>query len=236
MWPQTSPDQIEIAVREAGFDPLIPPNRLRAPGALYKVEGGIHEKVCEDLALTQPKMQRSPTQDRTRQKVEKGGFSLGGEYVESLNVNLTGARITSIEFRLTDVEVSEIMDSDLFEIQDALLHRKSCEDAVDRALKAKIQVCPGSAALSATTSYKVRVDRRLESKTKDEAMKAVQHVIRQESGGDIRISGEDELTGQNMFIGIRLSRSCITPDTATEPSLLPPAVKEKAELVTTVVR
>ena len=41
-------DEIETVIKEAGFDPLVPPNRLRGPGALYVVEGGgRYAKVCD---------------------------------------------------------------------------------------------------------------------------------------------------------------------------------------------
>src|SRR5205823_2225262 len=41
-------DEIETVIRGAGFDPLVPPNRLRGPGALYVVEGGgRYAKVCD---------------------------------------------------------------------------------------------------------------------------------------------------------------------------------------------
>jgi len=94
---------------------------------------------------------------------------------------------------------------------------------VNRLLKAHRQVCPGYAALSATTLYKVHLDKKFNSSAEDKApiIKAVQQAIQQDADGQIRIQSADELSGDSLFYGIQLSPLCITPDTATEPSPLP---------------
>src|SRR5262249_47450818 len=141
-------DEITTVIKQAGFDPLVPPNRLRGPGALYEVEGGFYRKVCDAAAgLLSGKLQKSPTQNQLRERLESGGFSVRGNFVETLNAKLGAARLTSIEYRLTDVAISEIAFSDLLEIEDRLLHESHCDEAVQRLLKANKQVCPGYAAL-----------------------------------------------------------------------------------------
>src|SRR5262249_47460627 len=101
-----SSDDVVRAIKEAGFDPLIPPNRLRGPGALYLVEGNSYRKVCNvDPALLDGKVQQSPTQDRVRTRLEKGGFSLAGDMLASINGRLDGNRLTSIEYKLTNVAI-----------------------------------------------------------------------------------------------------------------------------------
>ena len=56
-------DEIETLIKDAGFEPLVPPNRLRGPGALYLVEGGgRYTKVCDAAPdLLQAKIRKSPT-------------------------------------------------------------------------------------------------------------------------------------------------------------------------------
>ncbi len=157
-------DDIETAIKEAGFDPLVSPNRLRGPGALYEVEDGFYRKVCDvDPALLDGKLKSSPAPDRHRESLEKAGFTLDAKFIEALNAKLSGARLTSIEYTLADVTISEIDYSHLFEIEDNLLSQKNCEKAVQRLLRANRKVCPGYAALSATTSYKVHVGSKLHS-------------------------------------------------------------------------
>jgi hypothetical protein len=217
-------DDMVKAIREYGFEPLIPPNQLRGPGALYLVEGNSLRKVCDvDPPLLTGKLQKSPTLDHVRRRLEKGKFSLGGGYVDELNAKLDGARVTTIEYRMRDVAISEIAMDDLLEIQDNLLRQKSCDDVVQRLLKANKQVCPGYAALSATTSYKVHYDVKVDTsaQTKMATMALVQRVIEADSGGQIQIQSADELFGENLFYGIQLSKFCITPDTATQPSVRP---------------
>ena len=71
-------DEIEAVIKEAGFDPLVPPNRLRGPGALYVVEGGgRYTKVCDaDQVLLDAKVRRSPTPSQIHDRLENGGFSV----------------------------------------------------------------------------------------------------------------------------------------------------------------
>lgn len=217
-------DDMEKAIREYGFEPLIPPNQLRGPGSLYVVEGNSFRKVCDvDAPLLTGKLQKSPTLDHVRRRLENGKFSLRGGYVDELNAKLEGARVTTIEYRMRDVAISEIAMDDLLEIQDNLLRQKNCDDVVQRLLKANKQVCPGYAALSATTSYKVHYDVKLDTsaQTKMATTAVVQRVIEEGSGGRIQIQSADELFGENLFYGIQLSKFCITPDTATQPSVRP---------------
>lgn len=228
-------DELETIVGQAGFDPLVPPSRLRGPGALYEVEGRFYRKVCDaDPGVVAKKLKESPTQDQLRERLESGGYSLSGKFVGMLNAELGSTRLTSIELKMTHVRISEIAESDLQEIADNLLSQKSCDEVVNGLLKANRKVCPGYAALSATTLYKVHFDTKFDSNADDKVpiMKAVQQAIQQEADGQIRTQSADELSGDNLFYGIQLSTLCITPDTATEKSYLPQApVQERPNLL-----
>lgn len=228
--PQPQLDEVETVIRQAGFDPLVPPNRLRGPGALYEVEGGLYRKVCDaDTAVIAKKLKESPTQDQLRERLENGGFSLSGKFVGMLNAELGSARLTSIELKMTHVTISEIAESDLLEISNNLLSQKSCDEVVNGLLKANKKVCPGYAALSATTLYKVHFDAKFDSNADDKApiMKAVQQAIQENADGQIRTQSADELSGDNLFYGIQLATLCITPDSATEKSYLPQSPVQK---------
>jgi hypothetical protein len=164
--------------------------------------------------------------DRNLRRLENFGVSLAADFVGTLNAKLKGARVTAIEYRLKDVAISEITNADLLEIQQELLADKHCNDAVADLVKANIRVCSGHAAISATTSYRVLVERQgeLDAGGKEEVAKTVQRAIQVQTGGDIKIHNENELTGDNLFVGIRLYRNCIVLNTATEPTPAPPVV------------
>jgi hypothetical protein len=218
-------DEIEKIIRQAGFDPLLPPNRLRGPGALYEVDGGLYRKVCDiDLKLLTGKLQKSPTENQFRQKLERGEYSLAGDFVNALNAKLSGDRVSSVEIKLTDVAISEIAMSDLFALEDQLLQQKNCDSVVQKLLKANKKICAGYAALSATTVYKVNVARNASTDAKSEApiTNAVQRALHEHTNAAINIRSANEFTGDNLFYGIQLSDLCITPDDATAPSFLPP--------------
>jgi len=211
-------DDIEKIIKQAGFQPLLPPNRLRGPGALYEVDSGYYRKVCDvDMKAIEGKLKSSPTTSQFRQKLERGGFSLTADFLETLNSKVTGGRVTAVQLRLTDVSITEIPMSDLSEIEDLLLSQKQCDSVVQKLLKANKKVCAGYAALSATTTYKVNVDNKFTADAK-----TVQAALQERAGADIAVRSADEYRGDNLYYGIQLSELCITPGDATEPSVLPP--------------
>jgi hypothetical protein len=228
-------DDVAQTVREAGFDPLVPPNRLRGPGALYQVDGSSYRKVCNvDPAMLEGKVQQSPTPEHVRRRLEKGGFAVGSKLLEDVNGRLGGTRVTSIEYKLTNVSISEIAMSDLFAIQAALLSDPGCLGTVKQLLRANKQVCAGYAALSATTSYRVRSNSKVATNAEAKpAIEEVKQAIQLQAHSDIVVQNDDELTGENLFYGIQVSQLCITLDGETAPSVAPPAPKapKQAELI-----
>lgn len=217
-------DGIEMVIKGAGFDPLVPPNRLRGPGALYVVEGGgRYTKVCDaEPGVLETKIHKSPTPAQVHDRLESGGFSLSGALLDRINASLGATRVTSIEYTLADPAISEISLSDLSEVEDAMLQQKRCDDAVQRLLKQGKKVCSGAAALSATTRYRVHVDAKFEANAEDRGpiLSAAQKALAEHTQSQIQSVGTDELTGDDLFYGIQLSELCITLDTATEPSVL----------------
>lgn len=216
------PDEVVRAIVDAGFDPLVPPTRLRGPGSLYEVEGRSYRVVCPvDPSQLSGKLQKSPTVDRVRNRLESGGFSLAANYLAKINGKLGGDRLTSIQFSLTNVEISEVAEQYLSEIQDALLSQPSCQSIVTKLLRAKKKVCSGYAALSATTSYKVNVASKFAAEeNKQPVLEKVKSVIEEHAGSEIKISSDDELKGEGLFYGIQLSRLCMTLDDGSGPSEL----------------
>jgi hypothetical protein len=217
-------DEIETLIKDAGFEPLVPPNRLRGPGALYLVEGGgRYTKVCDAAPdLLQAKIRKSPTPGQVHDRLESGGFSVGAKLLNRINATLGATRVTSIEYTLADPSITEISLSDLAEIQDSVLRQKRCDETVQRLLKLNKKVCSGAAALSATTRYRVQYNAKFDADADGRApvLSAAQKAIEEHTQSQIQASGTDELSGENLFYGIQLSAFCITLDTATEPSVL----------------
>jgi hypothetical protein len=219
-----APAQIEDVIRHMQFQPLLPPNRLRGPGAIYAVvEGGSYWKVCDaDPELLRDKVRSSPVPNQTRSRLEKAGFSVGSDVIDTLNAKLGTAQIVSIEYRMSNVSISEIAMRDLYLIQKKLLEDQNCDAMVGALLKQNKKVCPGYAVLTASTSYKVNYDKSASSTsaTQMPIAEAVQRQIELETKGEIKLTGTHELVGQDLFYGIQLSPVCLTPDTATVPSRL----------------
>jgi hypothetical protein len=211
LMPGPPPVDVDMVIREARFQPVHPPSRLYGPGALYVVEGDSYWKVCDaDAALLNGKIETSPTESRFQRVLESEGFALSGTLVEWLSARLGAARATTVEYRVTDVAITSISLADLFGVEDVLLRRKECDAAVGRLLDAKKQVCFGAAALSATISYTERNDVTFKTGAKG----------RERSAGEIKTAGGEKRAGEDLFYGIRLWPQCITPASATEPSVL----------------
>ncbi len=211
VFPGPAPADIDTVITQAHFQPVHPPSRLYGPGALYVVEGGSYWKVCDaEAALLTGKIEKSPTESQFRKVLETGGFSVAGQLLAHLSAKLGATRETSFEYRVTEVAISAISLANLYGIQDILLSRNECDKAVGHMLDAKKQVCFGVAALSATISYHGRNDATFDSGADG----------RERSQGEMRTAAGEERAGEDLFYGIRLWPYCITPDTATEPSIL----------------
>ena len=209
--PGSTPADIDTVITQAHFQPVHPPSRLYGPGALYVVEGGAYWKVCgAEAALLTGKIEKSPTESQIREVLESDGFSLTGRLIERLSAKLGATRATSTAYSVTDVAVSAVSLADLYGIQDVLLRRQECDKAVGHLLDAKRQVCFGAAALSATIKYQENDAAKFDSSADG----------REGSQGEIKTAGKEERAGEDLFYGIRLWPLCITPDTATEPSIL----------------
>ncbi len=208
-------DVLDAAVKEIGFHPVKPANKLRGPGSIYVAEDdSFYHQVCPVHAGdVQAVVQTSPAQSRTRERLEKGTFSWDGDLVKMLNAKLGGTRVTSIKYSLSDVMLHEIADDDLKALQRKLMQNPDCEDVVVQYYKHNKKICSGYAALSASASFRVYTQQ-----TADIDLQLVKDHLQQHTGGQIKIVSKDEFSGENLFYGIRLSDIiCAVPDDDRPP-------------------
>jgi hypothetical protein len=225
----STPEEIAAVIRDIKFHPLLPPSRLRGPGAIYAVvDDGSYWKVCDDPELVRNKIRSSPIPNQSRSKLEKAAISAHGDFIDALNAGLSASRIVSMEYRMSNVSISEIAMRDLFVIQKQLMSDKDCDEMVSEMLKQNKKVCPGYAVVTASTSYKVKMDTSVESEggMHMQAIEAVQRQIELETKGKVNLTGGHELVGQDLYYGIQLSPVCLTLNTATVPSRLDEAREE----------
>lgn len=215
-------DAIRAVIRDAGFDPVIPPSLLRGPGALYTIDGSSYTKVCDvDQARVAPALQRSATLELSDNRLENVEVAASASLVGRLKAALGADRVAAVHYRLSDVAVSEIPMDVLRNIRNQLLERADCQAVVDELLGQNKKVCQGYAVLSGTTQYRLQIDARLElgAETSVPVTKLVQEAIAAEAHGNIKVHSTTEYSGANLYLGIKLSPLCITPITATEPSV-----------------
>ena len=130
--PAAPAHDIETVIKDYyGFDPLMPPSRLRGPGAIYHVDGRSVRKVCEaSPEVLGTSVDESITVNRRHDDAASGQFSLSGNFVKRLNAKLTGARVTTVEYSMKDVVIREIPEATLGKIERLLMSEKDCEDTV----------------------------------------------------------------------------------------------------------
>jgi hypothetical protein len=203
-------DEIDLAVKEIGFYPVKPANRLRGPGSIYVVEDqSFYHPVCPvHAADLEGLVQTSPAQARVRERLEKGKFAWDGDLIGLLNAKLGGNRVTSIKYSLSDVTMHEIADDALKGLERKLIQKPDCEDVVVEYFRHNRKICSGYAALSASATFKVYTEVRAEVD-----LQLVKEHLAQHTGGQIQILSRDEFSGENLFYGIRLSDIiCAIPD------------------------
>ena len=213
----STPAAIEAVIKYMKFDPLLPPSRLRGPGAIYAVvDGGSYWKVCDaDPKLVHDVIHSSPAPNQTRTMLENAELSVDGDVLDTLNASLGTSKIVSIEYRMSNVSISEIAMRDLYVIQQQLLNDKNCDEMVGEFCKQKdTKVCPGYAVLTASTSYKVNTDTTIASgaEMKIPIIEAVKQQIELATKGEVKLTDTDELVGQDLYYGIS-SHQCALPRT-----------------------
>jgi hypothetical protein len=207
---RSADDEIDSAVKEIGFNPVKPANKLRGPGSIYVTEDqGFYHQVCPVHASDlNGLVQTSPAQAHVRERLEKGRFAWDADLVRLLNGKLGGNRVTSIKYSLSDVMLHEIADDALKGLERKLMQKPDCEDVVVQYYRHNRKICSGYAALSASASFKVYTEVRA-----DIDLRLVKEHLEQHTGGQIQTVSRDEFSGENLFYGIRLSDIiCAIPD------------------------
>jgi hypothetical protein len=213
-----SPNTPEKAIIGAGFEPLIPPMRLREPGSLYAIGADrSYIKVCDPDPDHLKRVTRDS--DTVAQKLERlmrGRFNVAGNLLDSLNAAFGGASVVTVTYTFTDVKVIEVAEDKLLELQHSMLSERFCDQRVQQYIHAKRKVCMGRQALRATTVYKVHTDSKLGADVQDK-MGDIAKKIQSHVGSTAEVKRNDEIVGRDLLYGIKLTELCVAPRDATTP-------------------
>jgi len=215
----------EKIIREALFEPLIPPTRLREPGSLYTVEEDhSYTKVCDpDPEHLKRVIRESESPDHKLERLTKGRFNVAGNLAENLKAAFGGASGVSVTYTLSDVKVIEVAMDHLLELQESMLSKRHCEAVVQQLIDAKRKVCIGRQALRATTVYKVHTDSTLSADVQDKIGDVAKKTIQSHVDSNVELKRSDEIVGRDLLYGIRLNKFCVVPRDAPKaiPAPLP---------------
>lgn len=209
----------EKIIRQAMFEPLIPPTRLREPGSLYTVEDDhSYSKVCDpDPEHLRRVIKESDSLDHKLERLTKGRFNVTGSLADSLKAAFGGTQGVSVTYSLSDVKVMEVSMDHLHELQENMLSKRYCAAVVQRLLDVKRIVCIGRQALRATTVYKVHADLTLAADVQDKISDIAQKTIESHVGSNVEVKRKDEIVGKDLLYGIRLNPLCVTMPDAPAP-------------------
>jgi hypothetical protein len=207
-WLHKPPNRLNEAITAIGFHPITPPVLLRAPGSIYHVssDGQDYDMLCEvspDRLVGVTHSSFSITQ--VSSELRKSQYSLDSKVVRSIESRADAKLAESLKLELDDVQVLEVSIEDLSIIADELLHRESCDRAVQRYLANGEYVCQGQRVLKASTKYVTAYD--------NAAAGSVEHttdLIKNTFDPTVSVQGGQSVSGANLFYGMRLAPRCLS--------------------------
>jgi hypothetical protein len=157
-------------------------------------------------------LQSSSSATSSLAKKLSSSFKLEVDYLERINAKLGGKSVKDIQFKLSNVKVWEIPDTAIYE--NITNRATSCVQAIRDRQAQGSKVSLVNSVIEADVRYAVAFDRNV-----DASMKAkITSQIAAELGGTFSSVGTNDITGQNLYWGIRDDSSAVS----IGPKTLPP--------------
>jgi metal-sulfur cluster biosynthetic enzyme len=223
--------QIEL-LTEIGYYPIRPPRNVLTLGSIYSIDPEVKffNMICpaspEDL---KDALRESPSERMIADYLSKTNYSAGLSGKSPLvaaSTGITDKFLSKVQLKFTDVSVYELDLERSFEIFEKLMSRRSCEKAVHETFESGYYACQGRGLLRASAEYNVNqmdiksaavesgIDPAAAKKAIIEAAKAESDIVLQEDSN--RLS-----TGVALHYGVSINPTCIAPEGAVFPRVLP---------------
>lgn len=218
-WISQKSATVDAAIREIGFYPITPPTADTSVGSIYHITNfgtqyGTICRVSKDLLLD--KLRYSPTEKVVAEKLVKASGTLKGQLLETIKQAVNFETVSSIKYRLVDVEVGEVSLADLAEIATNLQAQPHCTEQIERLIRAGEFVCQAHVILRASAEYSVNFKEGLSGSAEvstDPIIRGVRDQIRANLDPTADVSGKKVRSGKGLHYGIRVTPLCMTlPD------------------------
>jgi hypothetical protein len=200
-------------MRDLGYSELAPPSRLFPPGILATVEklpnGSVQlYAACRmDLNALAPLSRVSSTVDAHFTSKANSAFAAMAKTLTVAAARATGNRVKQVDISLEDMQIVTMSSEDLIKIRGDYL-KGTCQEAVIWNLRAGASVCQTAEVLRADLAYRMSFTDALNTSQQAELTEKVNTELR--LGFDK--SSVNEVRGDNLYFGVRVSLNCIVPN------------------------
>jgi hypothetical protein len=230
--PSYEQDKLEEMLSEIGFLPIKPPSNLLTLGSIYAIDQQVRffQLICPaSVDDIKEAVLQSPSEHTIASQLSRTNYSAG---LSGKMSDLTGSAggtddfLSKVQLKFTDVSVFELNLERSFEVHEKLMSRKSCDSAVQAALRAGGYACQGRALLQASAEYNIDqkdiksaalesgIDPAVAKKAVVEAAKAGSALVLQDNNNKLS-------TGIALHYGVSMNPTCIAPKGAYFPRVLP---------------
>ena len=206
-FPPITPDEI---LTKAGYLKMVPPSTFHGPGTLNTVEMFSDNSVklhptCEiDVNEIAGMWKVSDSIDQEVREHLSSGFSIQSKILEKSNSFFTGGKVRDVRLSMKNIKILLLTHESLLNLQKNFV-KGTCEEAIIHNLREGAKVCQTEAVLQADMIYTVVFNDNVDASQQE---KITQDVTSSLGAKGDRIS-KNELKGDKLFYGIRLSKNCL---------------------------
>jgi hypothetical protein len=210
-WYTRGGDEVENAIVQIGFDPLVPPNKALTLGSFYYVslDGSHPRPVCNaDPNVVAGMMKPSPLPDFMASKLVSAHASLQNEMLLAVKAEAALEDQLAIQYSFKDTKLFQLSGADLVSIERTLFEESNCNAAISEYINNVGLICQVQSALMATVNYAAkRKDGRDLAAEDIDKIKSALETTTDMKGMTVR---ESTIEGIGLFYGIVFKPKCVT--------------------------
>lgn len=222
--PAETREPLDNVLSRSGYLELRPASRFGGPGSFGTVDKitSTYIMLHPTCALPQDELEKtwneSPTNDSNLTEQLSGTFGASIGLVEKINQSLGSNLVTTVKVSLANARIILVPDEVIYSLRDKYL-RDNCEKTIIRLTKMGSSVCQTSSTLMADIVYKIEYNNAVTDNIK---ARLTDKIAAEVALGGKRVD-QNTLSGEKLFVGIKLSQECII---INEPTAQPIAIKQ----------